>query len=62
MSGARIGSVVRVLYTPVDPKGSAQVPNFFSLWGGALLPTVMGLGFLLLPLLGFEIGVKPGRY
>ena len=62
MSGARIGSAVRVLYSPSDPKGSAQAAGFFSLWGGAILPAVMGLGFLLLPLLGFEIGGRAGRF
>ena len=61
MGSTRIGASVRVRYLAADPAGTAQVGAGLSLWTPVLLPGVMGLGFLLLPLLGAEIGVR-GRW
>ena len=61
MGSTRIGAPVRVRYLAADPAGTARVGAGLSLWAPVLLPGVMGLGFLLLPLLGAEIGVR-GRW
>ena len=58
MGSTRVGSAVKVRYLAADPAGTARVGAGFSLWAPVLLPGVMGLGFLLLPLLGAEIGVR----
>ena len=50
------------MYDPADPQNTATVGGFWTLWGGALSPLAMGAGFVLLPLLGAEIGLRPGRY
>ncbi len=46
--GYQVGEVVGVLYDP-DRPGEAMVDSFFG-WGGALIPSVVGLTFLLLGL------------
>ncbi len=58
MGPTRVGSTVKVLYRPADPVGTARASSFLAVWQAVVWPAVMGLGFIALPLLGFEIGVR----
>ena len=58
MGPTRVGSTVRVLYRPNDPAGTARASSFLVLWQAVVWPLVMGVGFIALPLLGFEIGLR----
>ena len=62
MGPTKVGVHVSVLYLTNDPAGTATVSGFWSLWGGTVLPLVMGLGFIGAVLLGAEIGWRPGRW
>ncbi len=56
------GDAVPVAFRAEDPGGTARVASFWALWGLALLPLPMGLGFLLLPLFGARAEWRPGRW
>ena len=62
MGPTPIGEHLDLLYLPSDPKGTASATSFWTLWGGTLLPLVMGLGCIGLALSGAVLGVRPGRY
>jgi hypothetical protein len=48
------GAAVPVAYDPRDPAGSARAAGFWPNWGTALWLLPAGLGFTLLPMLGFQ--------
>ena len=42
----RIGESVTVRYDPADPT-NARIDSFFQLWGGSIIPIVIGGGFII---------------
>ncbi|UAJ08645.1 DUF3592 domain-containing protein [Polymorphobacter megasporae] len=60
--GARtIGTPVDLLYDPAAPADTAVVGGFWTLWFPVAGPIVLGLAFILVPLLGIPIGLRGAR-
>ena len=60
--GARpVGTPLELLYDPAAPAETAVVRGFWTQWFPVVGPMALGLGLLLLPLLGVEIGVQGAR-
>lgn len=57
-----LGAAVPVAYDPADPGGTARAATVWATWALALWPLPVGLGFTLLPLLGYRASWRPGRY
>lgn len=56
----RRGEEVEVLYQPSNP-GDARINGFFSLWGGSVILTVLGLSFTGIPTATFVYSIRRRR-
>lgn len=61
MGPRAVGTPVALVYDPAAPAGTATVRGFWTQWFPALAPLALGLAFLLVPLMGVEIGLRGAR-
>lgn len=62
MGSQQIGRQMPLLYLASDPRGSAIIATFWSMWSLTILPLIPGLAAIALAMMGAIVGVKPGRF